>query len=148
MEINTSKLYAVIISACLILTGQLKAGELNELIDLKKAAHIELAALKATGIGKRHPQIVVEEEQLIEIEGIISTSKDSHEETVILLQETHSIHMQGHPMFGKTIAKMHYPHSAAPRVENKKHDSRRRRQGVFMANKRITYSPLKVFYRN
>ena len=102
MSIFTKKLYATIISSCLIFTGQLIAGDLEDFIELKKTALQELVALKATGIGEQHPQIVAKENQLVEIEDKISACKESHEDMVIVLNGTASIHMKGHPKFGKT----------------------------------------------
>jgi len=78
------------------------AGDLEDFIELKKTALLELGALKATGIGEQHPQIVAKENQIIQIEDKISACKESHEEMVILLKGTASIHMKGHPKFGKT----------------------------------------------
>ena len=78
------------------------AGDLENFIELKKTALQELLALKAAGIGKQHPQIIAKENQIIEIEEKISTCKESHEDMVIFLKGTASIHMKAHPKFKKT----------------------------------------------
>lgn len=102
MRIFNNKLCAAIITFCLYSSSQLIAGELENLIELKKTALQELVALEATGIGEQHPQIVAKEKQILEIEDKIITCKDSHEEIVILLEGSSSVYMNGHPKFEKS----------------------------------------------
>ncbi|MGJ8657097.1 MAG: hypothetical protein ACSHX6_11660 [Akkermansiaceae bacterium] len=102
MRIFTNKHRATIAFLCLTFTPFLSAGELEDLIELKKTALQELVALQATGIGEQHPQIAAKEKQIVELEEKITDCKETHEEMVILLKGTSSLHLQGHAKFGKT----------------------------------------------
>jgi len=102
MSIFINKLCVAIIASSTLITSQLFAGDLEDLLELKKNSIQELAKLKTIGKGEKHPQVIAKEKLIIEIEDKINNCKESHEELIILLKGTTSLHMKGHSMFQKT----------------------------------------------
>ena len=98
----TKNIFVAILTLCLSTTPHLLASETEDLIQLKKTAIEELAALKAKGIGGQPPQITIKEKQILELEDKITKHKETHEEIIIQLVGTSSVHLKGHSKFGKT----------------------------------------------
>ncbi len=102
MRLFTKFILAVNLTLCLSISHQLRAGELEDFIELKKTAIKELVNLKASGKGERHPEVLTKVQLITELENKISTCKESHEEIIILLKGTSSFYLKGHSKFGKT----------------------------------------------
>ena len=78
------------------------AGELEDIMALKKTANKQLITLKSTGIGHMHPEIIAKEKEIEKLQNQIDDLRASSQEIVILIKGASSIYLEGHQKYGKS----------------------------------------------
>jgi len=99
---NFSKKVPFFICLIILTTQYLSSGELEDLTNLKNTASKNLLALKSSGIGHRHPEIIAKEKEIDKLQIKIENLRNSSQQVVILIKGTSSLYLEGHQKFNKS----------------------------------------------